>query len=103
MESSSNPEYGLCFTLFEKELRRTLPEDERRELLMIVKPTHPSEGLHLVLDLNEEEYLPLQEEKGFVLIVHSSIDAPDVSRGGVYVPADRRTYVALGKVRRITH
>ena len=88
----------MCFTIFGSELRTKLTEIERNELLRIVKPTHPSEGLHLVLDLNEREYLPFQEEKGFVLIVHSSIDTPDVSRGGVYVPADRRTYVALGKV-----
>lgn len=98
MDTSSNPEYGMCFTLFARDLRRNLTDDQRGEILEVEQTDNPSDGLHLVLDVNEEEYLPYQIEKGFVLMVHSHADAADVSRGGIYVPENRRTYVAIEKV-----
>lgn len=97
---SPNPSYGICFTLFEKTLRTNLTGSER-DSLKISRSDDPSDGLHLVLDLHEDEYLPYQIEKGFVLMIHNIADVSDVSRGGVWMPANQRTYVGIERVSEI--
>ena len=55
----------------------------------------PLDDLPLILDLRDEEYLPLVVEKFFLLMVHRHIGGTDVSRDGILVPTIRATFVAV--------
>lgn len=99
-----NSEYGLCYTLFDK--KDALPDDKfnvssRADFLEIKHDDYPSEGLHLVLDAHNDEYLPFLVEQGFFLMIHRPIDDADVSRDGILVPTNRATYVGLQRVMRL--
>lgn len=98
MKPSSNPEYGMCITLFESRANSSHTDSQRDDFLRIPNSDHPTGGLHLVLDINYAEYLPYQLEKGFILMIHSNSDSADVSAQGIWLPTDRTTYIGMEKV-----
>ena len=101
MKGTVSPEYGFCYTFFEERLTTEgdkLNATSREEFLEIVDNDLPWDGLHLVLDVHDEEYLPFLVEEGFLLMVHRPIDDADVSKDAILVPTNRATFVAVQKV-----
>ena len=59
----------------------------------------PLDGLHLVLDARNVEYVPFLPEEAFVLMIHRKEGDADASEQGIMIPTNRATYIRLEKVR----
>ena len=86
-----NPTYGNCFT-FNTELNiQNDPEAGQRTL----GQTGPKLGLHIVLDLDQDNYMTSSEKAGGILSIHSSRKAPNMEETGMEMMPGTSTEVAL--------
>ena len=86
-----NPSYGNCFT-FNTELNvHNDPGAGQRTL----GQTGPKLGLHIVLNLDQDNYMTTSEKAGGILSIHSSRKAPNMEETGMEMMPGTSTEVAL--------
>ncbi|XP_076359008.1 acid-sensing ion channel 1A-like [Tachypleus tridentatus] len=78
---------GNCYTINSKDVKRN---SSRR-----VTQTGPHYGLDLILNIEPDQYLPFIEERGALILIHSSAITGSIFKDSIYLKPGESTYIGL--------